>query len=80
MLSQDPINSFLAHLDCFVLTEEATMYRRRCSEIKNGRVAQLATIGMVMGDLYTFPGYLSKFSSEVSDDLLELCGTPVHRG
>eukprot|EP00613_Pedinella_sp_CCMP2098_P005238 CAMPEP_0171611056 /NCGR_PEP_ID=MMETSP0990-20121206/10401_1 /TAXON_ID=483369 /ORGANISM="non described non described, Strain CCMP2098" /LENGTH=211 /DNA_ID=CAMNT_0012174551 /DNA_START=273 /DNA_END=908 /DNA_ORIENTATION=+ len=45
--------------------DEATMYRRRCAEIKNGRVAQMATIGMVMGDLYTFPGYLAKFSSEV---------------
>jgi len=51
--------------------DEATMYRRRCAEIKNGRVAQMATIGMVMGDLYTFPGYLAKFSSEVGYELLK---------
>merc|ERR1719326_1043402 len=40
--------------------DEATLQRYRAVEIKHGRVAQLATIGMVMGDLTTLPGYLSK--------------------
>merc|ERR1719231_106297 len=40
--------------------DEATLARYREVEIKHGRVAQLATIGMVTGDLFTFPGYLSK--------------------
>jgi light-harvesting complex I chlorophyll a/b binding protein 1 len=53
----DPLN--------FAKDGEAALYRRRCTEIKHGRVAQLAVIGFVMGDLYTFPGYLAKFSTEV---------------
>eukprot|EP00616_Rhizochromulina_sp_CCMP1243_P009872 CAMPEP_0118973606 /NCGR_PEP_ID=MMETSP1173-20130426/10562_1 /TAXON_ID=1034831 /ORGANISM="Rhizochromulina marina cf, Strain CCMP1243" /LENGTH=212 /DNA_ID=CAMNT_0006923287 /DNA_START=23 /DNA_END=661 /DNA_ORIENTATION=+ len=44
----------------FAKDGEAALYRRRCVEIKHGRVAMIATIGYVMGDLITFPGYLSK--------------------
>jgi len=53
----DPLN--------FAKDGEEALYRRRCTEIKHGRVAQLAVIGFVMGDLYTFPGYLAKFSTEI---------------
>lgn len=35
------------------------LYRRRCSEIKHGRIAQAATVGYVMGDCAHLPGYLS---------------------
>ena len=41
-----------------------SLYRRRCTEIKHGRVAQMATIGYVMGDCAHLPGYLS-FSQNI---------------
>jgi len=40
--------------------DAATLKRYRCVEIKHGRIAQIATIGYIMGDVWTFPGYLSK--------------------
>jgi len=40
--------------------DAATLRRYREVEIKHGRVAQIATIGYIMGDCYTFPGYLSQ--------------------
>jgi len=50
----------------FTKDGEEAMYRRRCSEIKHGRIAQLAVIGFVMGDCFTLPGKLAAFSSDIS--------------
>lgn len=35
------------------------LHRYRCAEIKHGRVAQLAVVGMVMGDVFQLPGALT---------------------
>mmetsp|Transcript_5071 Transcript_5071/g.8206 ORF Transcript_5071/g.8206 Transcript_5071/m.8206 type:complete len:469 (+) Transcript_5071:86-1492(+) len=39
--------------------DQASFRRRRISEIKNGRVAMIATIGWILPEYYRFPGYLS---------------------
>lgn len=44
----------------YVKDGEETLMRRRAVEIKHGRVSMLAVVGYVMGDCYTFPGYLSE--------------------
>eukprot|EP00440_Ansanella_granifera_P022435 gb/GFBE01024369.1/.p1 GENE.gb/GFBE01024369.1/~~gb/GFBE01024369.1/.p1 ORF type:complete len:635 (+),score=161.49 gb/GFBE01024369.1/:1-1905(+) len=36
-----------------------TFYRRRCSEIKNGRVAMIACMGYIAPEFSRFPGYCS---------------------
>ena len=50
----------------FTKDGEAAMYRRRCSEIKHGRIAQLAVIGFIMGDHFTLPGKLAAFSADIN--------------
>merc|ERR1712190_533892 len=34
-------------------------YRRRCTELKHGRVSMIATIGYIVPEYFKFPGYLS---------------------
>jgi light-harvesting complex I chlorophyll a/b binding protein 1 len=48
---------------------EAALYRRRCTEIKHGRVAQLAVLGFVVGKggAPTFPGYLDLHGLKFAD-------------
>ena len=48
---------------------EAALYRRRCTEIKHGRVAQLATIGFIFGKggAPTFPGDLTLSGLKFAD-------------
>eukprot|EP00933_Yihiella_yeosuensis_P011979 TRINITY_DN11994_c0_g1_i3.p1 TRINITY_DN11994_c0_g1~~TRINITY_DN11994_c0_g1_i3.p1 ORF type:complete len:440 (-),score=117.83 TRINITY_DN11994_c0_g1_i3:78-1253(-) len=36
-----------------------TFYRRRCTEIKNGRVAMIAAIGYIAPEYFRFPGFCS---------------------
>ena len=37
--------------------DAGTLYRRRCSEIKHGRVAMIAAMGCIVPDPFRFPGY-----------------------
>jgi light-harvesting complex I chlorophyll a/b binding protein 1 len=46
---------------------DEALYKYRCSEIKHGRVAQLAVIGMIMGDHITLPGDLTVSGLKFSD-------------
>ena len=45
--------------------DESKLYRYRCAEIKHGRVAQLAVMGMIIGDHITFPGNLATIPAEI---------------
>jgi len=56
-------------------------YRRRCTEIKNGRVAMIACMGYITPEWYRFPGYCSptdavKFS-DVPNGLAALGKVPA---
>jgi len=39
--------------------DEGEFYRRRCVELKHGRVSMLACIGYIVPEYFKFPGYLS---------------------
>mmetsp|Transcript_127698 Transcript_127698/g.397700 ORF Transcript_127698/g.397700 Transcript_127698/m.397700 type:complete len:178 (+) Transcript_127698:68-601(+) len=39
--------------------DQFEFYRRRCVEIKHGRVSMLACIGYIVPEYFKFPGYLS---------------------
>merc|ERR1719356_1350629 len=43
--------------------DELDFYRRRCVELKHGRVSMLASIGYIIPEYFKFPGYLCPSSS-----------------
>lgn len=38
---------------------ESQLFRRRCVELKHGRVAMAAVVGLIVPEVVTFPGFLS---------------------
>mmetsp|Transcript_41315 Transcript_41315/g.70275 ORF Transcript_41315/g.70275 Transcript_41315/m.70275 type:complete len:220 (-) Transcript_41315:164-823(-) len=53
----ETLNQVFDPLD--LASETESLFRRRCVEIKHGRVAMAAVLGMLVSEAATFPGYVS---------------------
>lgn len=62
--------------------QEDQLYRRRCVEIKHGRVAMLAATGFLAQECFKFPGYIApsaglKFADMPASPMAALSAVPI---